>query len=64
MAKNKLKPCRYCGGSNIVIERWSSGGMMFMVKCNNPDCPVPAESYPTGRNVEKVKEEWNRRQER
>lgn len=37
--------------------------MMCMVKCNNPDCPVPAEGYPTGRNIEKVKEEWNRRQE-
>lgn len=63
MKKNKLKACRYCGKSNIVIERWSSGGKMFMVKCNNPDCPVPPESYPTGRDIEKLKEEWNRRQE-
>ena len=53
----KLKPCKYCGKSNIAVERWSSGGMMYMVKCNNPDCPVPPEGYPTGRNLEKVKDE-------
>lgn len=62
MEKIKLKPCRYCGKTNIAVERWSSGGMMYMVKCNNPDCPVPVEGYPTGRNLEKVKEEWNNRQ--
>ena len=57
----KLKQCKYCG-ANPVIEKWSSGGMMYMVKCNNPDCPVPPESYPTGRKLDDVKEEWNRRQ--
>lgn len=36
---------------------------MYMVKCNNPECPVPKESYPTGRDLREVKEEWNRRQE-
>jgi hypothetical protein len=55
----KLNPCRYCGKSNIAIERWRSGGMMYMCKCNNPDCPVPTEGYPKGRDLEKVKEEWN-----
>ena len=59
MSKDKLKPCRYCGKSNIAIERWSSGGMMYMCKCNNPDCQVPMDGYPKGRNLEKVKEEWN-----
>lgn len=59
MSKDKLNPCRYCGKSNIAIERWSSGGMMYMCKCNNPDCPVPTDGYPKGRNLEKVKEEWN-----
>lgn len=62
-ARPQLKPCKRCGKSNIVTERWSSGGMMYMVKCNNPDCPVPQEGYPTGRNLEKVMEEWNDRQE-
>ena len=32
-----------------------------MVKCNNPDCPVPVESYPAGHNLDKVIAEWNRR---
>jgi len=57
----KLKPCRICKGNNIVVERWASGGRMYMVKCNNPDCSVPEDSYPTGRDLNKVKEEWNRR---
>lgn len=55
----KLKPCRYCGNSNVDIERWNSGGMMYMCKCSNPDFPVPTDGYLTGRNLEKVKEEWN-----
>ena len=62
--KNKtLKPCPLCGRTNIIIERWSSGGMMYMVKCNNPDCPVPEEGFPSGRDLKIVKEEWNRRSE-
>lgn len=63
LEKIKLKPCKICGKSNIVTERWSSGGMMYMVKCNNSDCPVPHDGYPTGRDLNKVKQEWNRRQE-
>ena len=57
----ELKPCPFCKGKKIIIEKWASGGMMFMVKCNNPDCPVPPNGYPTGRDLKKVKEEWNRR---
>jgi len=38
-----------------------SGGIMYMCKCNNPDCLVPVTGYPTGRNLEKAKEEWNKR---
>lgn len=56
-----LKPCPFCKGKKIIIEKWTSGGIMFMVKCNNPDCPVPTNGYPTGRDLKKVKEEWNRR---
>lgn len=40
----ELKPCQFCGRKPI-IEHWSSGVVMYMVKCNNPDCPVPEESY-------------------
>lgn len=37
--------------------------MMYMVKCNNSDCPVPTNGYPKGRDLAKVKEKWNRREE-
>lgn len=56
----KLKPCPLCG-RNPIIEHWSSGGKMYMVKCNNPDCPVPLEGYPTGRKLAQVKIDWNNR---
>ena len=61
MSKTELKPCPICGKKKIVVETWMSGGRMYMVKCNDPDCPVPVNGYPTGRDLEKVKEEWNRR---
>ena len=56
-----LKPCPFCG-KTPRIEHWSSGGMMYMVKCSNPDCPVPVVSYPSGHNLSEVISEWNRRQ--
>lgn len=56
----KLLPCSLCG-KRPIIEHWSSGGIMYMVKCNNPDCPVPDNGYPTGRKLENVIEEWNGR---
>lgn len=58
---DKLKPCPFCGKKNIIIETWRSGGPRYMVKCNNPDCPVPEKGYPTGSNLIEVEEEWNRR---
>lgn len=61
MNKIKLKPCPICWKNNIKIETWSSGGRMYMVKCNNPDCSVPENGYPVGRNLEEVKKAWNRR---
>ena len=57
---NELKPCPFCGGKAIT-ERWASGGIMYMVTCGNPDCDVPAEGYPSGRNLIAVREQWNRR---
>lgn len=42
----KLKPCPFCG-KNPITERWDSGGIMYMVKCGNPDCAVPSEGYPS-----------------
>lgn len=58
--QNELKPCPFCGRKPI-IEHWSSGGPMFMVKCNNPNCSVPVEGYPTGHHLPEVEKEWNRR---
>ena len=60
MQEVELKPCPFCG-KKPYIERWSSGGMMYMVKCNNPDCPVPVVSYPTVHNLVEVIADWNRR---
>ena len=56
----KLKPCRYCG-KKPGTEIWCSGGIMYMVKCKNPDCPVPIYGYPSGHNLNEVADEWNRR---
>lgn len=58
--RKELKPCPFCG-KKPIIEHWSSDGMMYMVKCNNPDCPVPVVSYPNGRDLNMVIKEWNRR---
>lgn len=33
---------------------------MYMVKCNTPDC-MHLEMYPTGRNLNDVKSEWDKR---
>lgn len=35
--------------------------MELQEKCGNPDCAVPAEGYPSGRNLIAVREQWNRR---
>lgn len=57
----ELKPCPICKKRNIIVEQWKSGGQMYMVKCNKPDCPVPNEGYPSGRQLNEVIEAWNQR---
>ena len=57
-----MKPCKTCK-RRAVIENWSSGGKMYMVKCNNPDCPIPPEGYPKGRDLDNVIKDWNSRQD-
>lgn len=32
----RLKMCKRCG-VKPVLERWSSGGLRYAVRCNNPD---------------------------
>lgn len=61
--KKRLKPCKLCGKNSAKVEIWGSGGLMHMVKCNNPDCPVPKEGYPNGRKLDEAIKEWNRRAE-
>ena len=56
----ELQPCRFCK-SKPIVETWKSNGWMFMVKCPKADCGVPHNGYPTGHNLDEVKEEWNRR---
>lgn len=60
MPELKINPCPLCGRKPI-IEHWYSGGIMYMVKCNNYDCPIPVNSYPKGRNLNDVVDEWNKR---
>ena len=64
MRKTVLKPWRDCQKNSAIIETWLSGGKMYMVKCNNPDCPVPPDGYPTGRDTAKLIEEWNDRHQK
>lgn len=59
MTVHSLKPCPYCGRKPI-IEHWSSGGRMYMVKCNTPDC-LHLEMYPKGHLLIEVMAEWDRR---
>ena len=49
--KEHMKPCKYCGSHDVIIEQWMSGGRMYMVRCNNSDCPVPPEGFPTGETL-------------
>ena len=58
MVEKELKPCPLCG-RKPTIEHWSSGGLMYMVKCGGMYCSVPNCGYPSGRNLNEVKAEWN-----
>ena len=58
MPNEKLELCPFCG-NNPIIEIWSSGGIMYIVKCNNPDCAIPADEYPRGHNLDEVISDWN-----
>lgn len=55
----ELKRCGHCG-KRAIIESWSSGGPMYMVKCSNPDC---YEDYPRGHSLPQVIDEWNQMQD-
>lgn len=56
MVTKELKPCPLCG-RKPTIAHWNSGGLMHMVKCRDMYCPVPNCGYPSGRNLDEVKDE-------
>lgn len=49
----ELESCPFCG-RKPVIEHLSSGEIMYMIKCGNPNCPVPVVSYPAGHDFDEV----------
>lgn len=53
---SELNPCRCCR-HKAIIEKWSSGGMMYMVKCSNSDCK--SWEYSSGHNLPAVINLWN-----
>ena len=60
---SKLKPCPFCG-HKPMMETWSSGGKMYMLKCSNYNCIKGMDTYPRGHDLPKVIEEWNTRAEK
>lgn len=57
----KLKLCKKCG-VKPVLERWSSGGMTYAVRCNNPDRGDGCDwkfDYSKTRNPEETIRRWN-----
>lgn len=59
--EEKLKPCPFCGGK-ARKETWSSGGMMYMICCDNPDCTKSI--YTSSHNLKIAIEMWNRGKEK
>lgn len=64
-AKAKLKPCPFCGNSNIKFSVTSPkrGQYSYYVRCQK--CPAKLDSYFDDRLMtelcDKMIEEWNRR---
>lgn len=57
-----VKPCAVCG-SEPVMEAWSSGGMRYALRCDNPDrgnaCDKGFYESMSGNPIEAVNK-WNR----
>lgn len=56
-----LKPCPFCG-SEARLMQWGSSNIIYIIRCSNPDCPVPIVRNPAGSDLDEVINEWNRRQ--
>ena len=57
---SKLKPCPFCGGSNIKSENYSS---QIVMECNDcggmgPDAELAADPHC---DIEAAEEAWNKR---
>lgn len=57
----RLKVCKQCG-VKPVLERWSSGGLKYAVRCNNPDRGDECDwkfYHSMSKNPEDAIRKWN-----
>ena len=58
---DRLKPCPVCG-YEPVIEHWTSGNLIFAVRCNNPARPsICSDGFYLSRSNSKEQaiKKWN-----
>ncbi len=55
----ELKPCPFCGKEPKFSYWKHNGTMLYIIKCNNREHPVPVVRYPVGCDVDEVIAEWN-----
>lgn len=58
---HKLKPCPFCGGTDLVLELWM---LMWVVECQNYECEARLIGPPIKQNTdarELTVARWNRR---
>lgn len=58
-SQEKLKPCPFCGSSDIKLNYWDTNGK-WCVFCGNNRCRINPETYDYCRKAEAIKA-WNRR---
>ncbi len=59
--RENLKPCKKCGGKP-VREHWYSGGLVFAVRCDNPDRPDTCSEafyYSRSKDPKEAIRKWN-----
>lgn len=54
----ELKPCPFCGGSELHIETDSEPTSTVQVECDTPGCEA---SGPHGKDADEAARLWNRR---
>ena len=58
--KPELKPCPFCGGSNIEIREHFCGDGYFRIQCNNNECCAVLDDFSSKEAAIAL---WNRRPE-